>query len=106
VAHDAQLDGEAIDAISAGNDALGIRVDTTIEPRQDVWIAPILTVSNSEAGFELVYQGSTARIGSVVTLAPRECFAIRLRQKATVAVDRRSGGPDAAPAEPAPPTGR
>ena len=65
--------------MEAGNDGLGIRVVTAFEPPEDLWTAPIETVSNSEAGFELVYQGSTALIGRVVTLGPGESATISRR---------------------------
>jgi alpha-amylase len=90
VAQDARIEAPSTDAIAAGNDGVGIRLDATLEPAQDVWIAPILTVSNSEAGFELVYQGSAALVGRVVTLGPAECVSVAIRLRATVAVDRRS----------------
>ena len=90
VAHDTRLEAGDATSIAAGNDGLGIRIDTTIVPPADVWIAPIETVSNSEAGFELVYQGSAALVGRVVTLGPAECVSVAIRLRATVAVDRRS----------------
>jgi alpha-amylase len=82
--HDARLTAERVEAMSAGNDDLGIRLETRIDPPQDVWIAPIETVSNSDAGFELVYQGSTALIGRVVTLEPGQQLTIAVEQRATV----------------------
>ena len=41
-----------------GNAWLGLAVETAVSPPADAWHAPIETVSNSEAGFERVYQGS------------------------------------------------
>src|SRR6185503_11736491 len=48
VAHDAAVNGSDLAAIASGNDFLGIRLDADLEPAEDVWIAPIQTVSNSE----------------------------------------------------------
>ena len=90
VAHDARLEASSIDHLAAGNDFLGIRVDTNLTPAEDVWIAPIETVSNSEGGFELVYQGSAALIGRLVTLAPGDCAPITIEQRVTVSADRRA----------------
>ena len=90
VAHDARLEASSIDCLAAGNDFLGIRVDTNLTPAEDVWIAPIETVSNSEGGFELVYQGSAALIGRLVTLAPGDCAPITIEQRVTVSADRRA----------------
>ena len=44
--------------LAQGNSWLGLELQTAIEPAADAWHAPIETVSNSEAGFERVYQGS------------------------------------------------
>jgi hypothetical protein len=88
VAHDAAIQGSLVRSFAAGNTFLGIRLTTSIDPPCDVWIAPIETVSNSEGGFELVYQGSTALIGRVVTLRPRESATIAVEHRATVSVDR------------------
>jgi hypothetical protein len=41
-----------------------------VTPAADAWIEPIETVSNSEAGFELVYQGSALLVSRVVSIAP------------------------------------
>ena len=51
-----------------------------------VWIAPIESVSNSEAGFELVYQGSAVLLGRQIALAPGERTSLRVEQRATIAV--------------------
>ncbi len=88
VAHDARLDATDVADLAAGNDFLAIRLDTRLDPPCDVWIAPIETVSNSEGGFELVYQGSTALIGRLVTLLPGASASIRTDTVASVAVDR------------------
>jgi len=101
VAHDARLRALAATSMTAGNDFLGIRVATTIDPPQDVWVAPIETVSNSEAGFELVYQGSASLVGRVVTLEPGRRASIAIRHEVTVGTDARAAtapvGPTATP---------
>jgi alpha-amylase len=84
VAHDARLEAAATDRMTAGNDFLGVCVATRLDPPADVWTAPIETVSNSEAGFELVYQGSSALFGRVVTLRPGETTTIAVEHTATV----------------------
>ncbi len=88
VAHDARIDADGAGDIAAGNDFLGIRVDTALQPAEDVWIAPIETVSNSEGGFELVYQGSAALTGRRVSLGPGERATIAVVQRVAIAVDR------------------
>ena len=37
---------------------LDLRIHVTVEPAATWWIVPIYTVSQSEGGFERVYQGS------------------------------------------------
>jgi hypothetical protein len=87
-AHDATRSAAAICRIVAGNDFLGITVETTTDHPVDAWIAPIETVSNSEAGFELVYQGSSALLVEPLRLAPGEGWSVRIEQQATVAAER------------------
>jgi 4-alpha-glucanotransferase len=88
-AHDAVLTGEDAEAMAAGNDHLGIRIDTTVDAPASIWTAPIETVSNSEAGFELVYQGSCMVISRRVTIAPGGSASIALEHRVTVATDLR-----------------
>jgi hypothetical protein len=51
------------------------------------WIAPIESVSNSEAGFELVYQGSAILLARPIALAPGERTSFRVDQRVTVSAD-------------------
>src|SRR6185369_7172736 len=48
----------SIERIAQGNGWLGVDLETLVGPGSDAWYAPIETISNSEAGFERVYQGS------------------------------------------------
>ena len=45
-------------AVRQGNDHIGLAITTAVDPPADAWWAPIDTISNSENGFERVYQGS------------------------------------------------
>ena len=87
-AHDETRCDPAVARLLAGNDQLGITIETTVEPPADAWIAPIETVSNSEAGFELVYQGSATDLAWPLRIAAGERFAIRIEQAVTVAAER------------------
>ena len=91
-AHDATRAAEATGRIAAGNDFLGIVVETTTDHPVDAWIAPIETVSNSEAGFELVYQGSATLLVEPLRLRAGERWTLEIVQQATVARER-FGGP-------------
>jgi alpha-amylase len=88
VAHDGFATASAADRLLSGNDQLGIRLETLIQPAADAWISPIRTVSNSEGGFELVYQGSCVLALRPIRLAPGERANLRVEQVATVAADR------------------
>ncbi|HEY2888944.1 MAG TPA: alpha-amylase/4-alpha-glucanotransferase domain-containing protein, partial [Candidatus Limnocylindrales bacterium] len=75
-AHDAARTAAGTRRVTAGNDFLGIAVETTTDHAVDAWIAPIETVSNSEAGFELVYQGSTTLLVEPLRLRPGERWSL------------------------------
>jgi len=96
-AHDETRCDVAASVLRSGNDQLGIVITTTVTPPAEAWIAPIETVSNSEAGFELVYQGSAALVGRLIQLAPGETASLSIRQVVTVARDWRPGEVGAAP---------
>ena len=61
-------------------------------PAADAWYAPIETVSNSEAGFERVYQGSALLLSWPVRLAPGERWSATIRHRGddrpSIAADR------------------
>jgi len=99
IAHDETAFATDIRHLGAGNDQLGVTVETTIDPPVDAWIAPIQTVSNSEAGFELVYQGAATLLVAPLRLAAGEALNLRIRQLVTVVGERFGrGGADDRPA--------
>ncbi|OGO59176.1 MAG: hypothetical protein A2V85_14155 [Chloroflexi bacterium RBG_16_72_14] len=87
-AHDGSGQAAGTGAIGYGNDWVGVAVQASIEPAGDAWWAPIETISNSEAGFERVYQGSGLLVSWPVRLAPGESRRFAVRQAVTVARDR------------------
>jgi hypothetical protein len=90
-AHDATRVVPAVDRLDAGNDFLGIAIATTTDGPVDAWVAPIETVSNSEAGFELVYQGSAALLVEPLRLGPGERWQRTIRHEVSVAGERAIG---------------
>jgi hypothetical protein len=84
IAHDERIEVRDIEHLASGNDQLGVRLDTTVDGPVSAWIAPIESVSNSEAGFELVYQGSAVLLARPIALAPGERTALRVDQRVTV----------------------
>ena len=87
-AHDATGAASAVERLAQGNGWLGVEVRTAMEPAADAWYAPIETISNSEAGFERVYQGSALLISWLVHLAPGDTFTAAVRHEALIAADR------------------
>jgi hypothetical protein len=85
-AHDGSGEQGGTALVQSGNTYLGLDVATSFEPAATAWWTPIETVSNSEYGFERIYQGS-ALVGIwPVVLAPGERRTVRVTQ--TVATDR------------------
>jgi 4-alpha-glucanotransferase len=91
IPHDEFAAARAVDLLISGNDQLGIRLETLIQPVADAWISPIRTVSNSEGGFELVYQGSCVLALRSIRLAPGERANLRVEQVVGVTADRAAG---------------
>jgi hypothetical protein len=87
-AHDASRTAEAVDRLAAGNDFLGVSLVTATDHRVDAWVGPIQTVSNSEGGFELVYQGSTTLFVEPLRLRPGERWSLRIHHQVTVSGER------------------
>ena len=87
-AHDASGTAAAVGRIGYGNDWVGVAIEALLSPTADAWWSPIETISNSEAGFERVYQGSALLVSRPIRLAPGERHRIRVEQRVTVARDR------------------
>jgi alpha-amylase len=96
IAHDETTATAEVSRLTAGNDQLGITIETVIDRPVEVWIAPIQTVSNSEGGFELVYQGCATLVVEPLRLAPGERVSLRIGHQVTVAGERFGGGPPGA----------
>ncbi|HEY4754014.1 MAG TPA: alpha-amylase/4-alpha-glucanotransferase domain-containing protein, partial [Candidatus Limnocylindrales bacterium] len=86
--HDGAGTAEAMDAIRYGNDWAGVAITARAEPAADVWWSPIETVSNSESGFERVYQGSALLLSWLVRLEPGSVHRWSVCQSAAVARDK------------------
>jgi len=82
--HDDTLVVSGIDRLAAGNDQLGIEIETALDGPADAWIAPIESVSNSESGFELVYQGSAVVLLRPISLAAGESASFNVEQRVTI----------------------
>jgi alpha-amylase len=87
-AHDGSGQAAGVEAIGYGNDWVGIAVSAIPEPAADAWWSPIETVSNSESGFERVYQGSSLLFSWPLRLGAGQSRRFSVRQAVTVARDR------------------
>jgi len=88
VPHDSAGSRNGIARLRSGNDFIGIELETRVEPAADAWIAPIETISNSEAGFERVYQGSALVLARPIALAPGERTTVTVRHAVRASRDR------------------
>jgi alpha-amylase len=86
--HDAPGAASGVDRIAQGNGWLATHVESSISPAADAWYAPIETVSNSEAGFERVYQGSALLLSWPVTIPAGGRWTASIAHTARVDVDR------------------
>ena len=74
---EAVLDFDAEDLL-LGNPDLGWQLQVRFSPGARVWICPLEAVSNSEAGFERTYQGTTLLFHWPLALAPGGLLQERL----------------------------
>jgi alpha-amylase len=89
--HDGRGASAGIEQLAQGNDWLGLRIDTRTEPACDAWWAPIETVSNSEEGFERVYQGSALLTSWLVDLEPGQEWLCSMEHRVATERDRGTG---------------
>jgi 4-alpha-glucanotransferase len=74
--------------LGQGNSWLGLSVETLVSPAADAWHAPIETISNSEAGFERVYQGSALLLSWLVTIPAGGAWSATIEHRAKAELDR------------------
>jgi alpha-amylase len=89
VGHDQAWAAGGVRALGQGNDFVGVAVRTVLDEPTDVWVAPIETVSNSEDGFERVYQGSGLLLSWPLRLEPGARLGRVVRHAVTTSRDRR-----------------
>jgi alpha-amylase len=86
--HDTAGAASGVQAIAQGNDHIGIAVETVPDVPADAWWAPIETISNSEDGFERVYQGSSLLVSWPLRLEPGDRVGRTVRHRVTTDRDR------------------
>ena len=88
ITHDRSDRRAGLASLHSGNDYVGLDVATTVTPAADAWISPIETISNSEAGFERVYQGSALVFTWPLDLAPGARMSVRVGHVIATSRDR------------------
>jgi 4-alpha-glucanotransferase len=86
--HDSSGSASEVRRFSQGNSYVGVRIATSVSEPADAWWAPVDTVSNSESGFERVYQGSGMLLSWPLHLEPGAHWAVTVANLVTVAPDR------------------
>ncbi|HEX7490602.1 MAG TPA: alpha-amylase/4-alpha-glucanotransferase domain-containing protein [Candidatus Limnocylindrales bacterium] len=85
--HDVSGEVPSASLIAFGNDFEGARVEARPTPDARLTWLPVETVSNSEGGFERVYQGSSLLFRWPVSLAPGATATFAVRLDVTQSVD-------------------
>jgi alpha-amylase len=86
--HDVAGTASGLATIAQGNDYIGVSVTTTTDEPADAWWSPIETVSNSEDGFERVYQGSGLLLSWPLRLGPDERWSRSVHHAVATSRDR------------------
>jgi alpha-amylase len=87
-AHDGRGAARDVTTFAQGNDYVGIAVSTTVSRPAAAWWAPVETVSNSEGGFERVYQGSGQLLVWPLALAAGASVTVTVGHAVATARDR------------------
>jgi alpha-amylase len=85
--HDGRGEVEEAGSIVFGNEYEGVRVEAQIEPAARLTWYPVETVSNSEGGFERVYQGSSLLFRWPISLGPGASQTRTISLQASQSVD-------------------
>ena len=87
-AHDGRGTAAEVTEFAQGNDYVGIAVSSTVSRPATAWWAPVETVSNSEGGFERVYQGSGLLLSWPLGLAPGASTTVTVGHAVATTHDR------------------
>ena len=86
--HDAAGELAVVSALRFGNDYEGVRIEVSPDPPTSAAWYPVETVSNSDIGFERVYQGSSIIFRWPVRLGPGERRTFKVRFEAEQSRDQ------------------
>jgi alpha-amylase len=85
--HDGSGTSEAVTSFAQGNDYVGVSVETAMSEPAALWWAPVETISNSEGGFERVYQGAGILVSWPVSLRPGATRTVTVNHVVMTSVD-------------------
>jgi len=85
--HDVAGSAKPGEPVAFGNDTEGVGIAVTSAPEAPVAWYPVDTISNSEGGFERVYQGSSMLFRWPVSVAPAESRAFTIRFGVSQSID-------------------
>ncbi|MFL5674873.1 MAG: alpha-amylase/4-alpha-glucanotransferase domain-containing protein, partial [Chloroflexota bacterium] len=100
--HDGSGASDAVTSFAQGNDHVGLSIATTVSEPATLWWAPVETVSNSEGGFERVYQGAGILVSWPLSLEPRATRTLTIQHDVATTVDHAEDERGAARAPGAP----
>ena len=86
--HDVRGSATGITSFAQGNDYVGVAVASSVSRPADAWWAPVETISNSESGFERVYQGSGLLLSWSLTLAAGASITVGVGHVVSTTADR------------------
>jgi len=86
--HDSHGTAAGVTRFGQGNDWIGVSIESAMDSPGDLWWAPVETVSNSEAGFERVYQGAGILVSWPISLGEGASTTIRIHHAVTADRDR------------------
>jgi alpha-amylase len=92
--HDVAGEVASAAGLAFGSDYEGVRIGAVAKPAARLTWYPVETVSNSEGGFERVYQGSSLLFRWPVSLAPGECRAFGVRFAVAQTIDNSAAEVD------------
>lgn len=87
-AHDGRGTALAMTTLAQGNDHVGVAIETAVSEPASAWWAPVETVSNSEGGFERIYQGAGLLFSWPLALAPGATRSVTVSHVVTTTADR------------------
>jgi 4-alpha-glucanotransferase len=90
--HDSAGAATGVTTHAQGNDDVGLSVATSVDVPAELWWAPVETISNSEGGFERVYQGSGALLSWPLRMGPGERCRRVVRHVVATGHDRTAEG--------------